>query len=407
MMCAMKSAFTIIKGGGVTSAKGFTACGVAAGIKANRDDMGLLVSATPATVAGLFTSNKVAAAPVVLDSKRVAKGKAQAIIVNAGCANACTGKEGYADAVEMASLGAKALGIREGLVLVSSTGVIGRRLPMQRVASGIGIGSMALSRKGGDAFAKAIMTTDTVDKQCAVAFKVGGKAVTVGGCCKGAGMIEPKLATLLTYLTTDAALSPPLLSKALRTAIGASFNRITVDGDQSTNDTALLMANGASGATIKTAQDLRAFTDALRHVCLDLATKIVKDGEGATKFVTVAVEKAASAEDALRAAKAVANSPLFKTACFGGDPNWGRVICAVGYSGAKADPEKIRISFDDICVYDKGKIADAATNARLATVMKQKAFTVTIILGEGRFDDTVYTCDFSYDYVKINGDYTT
>jgi len=407
MIYTMKTTVTSLKNGGVTSAKGFTACGVAAGIKANRNDMGLLVSDTPASVAGFFTSNKVAAAPVVLDRKRIQKGKAQAIIVNAGCANACTGKDGYKDAVKMSSLGAKALGIREELVLVSSTGVIGRRLPMERVASGIGIGSMLLSPKGGDAFAKAIMTTDTVDKQSAISLKIGGKTVTLGGCCKGAGMIEPKLATMLAYLTTDAAISPALLSKILRDAINASFNRITIDGDQSTNDTVLMMANGASGATIKNAADVKTFATALQHVCRELAQKIVKDGEGATKFVTVAIEKAASADDALKAAKAVANSPLFKTACFGGDPNWGRVICAVGYSGAKANPEKIKISFDNICVYDKGKIADAATNSKLAKVMKQKAFTVTIILNEGRFNDVVYTCDFSYEYVKINGEYTT
>ncbi|MCL1857236.1 MAG: bifunctional glutamate N-acetyltransferase/amino-acid acetyltransferase ArgJ [Kiritimatiellaeota bacterium] len=396
-----------IKNGGVTSAKGFKACGVAAGIKADRDDMGLLVSESPASVAGVFTSNTMAAAPVTLDRKRVRRGKAQAVIVNAGCANACTGKEGYRDAVRMASLGAKALGLRDTLVLVSSTGVIGRRLPMQRIAAGIGIGSMALSPKGGDAFAKAMMTTDTVDKQAAVSVTIGGKRVTVGGCCKGAGMMEPKLATMLAYLTTDAAVPPKKLAMILKEAVNTSFNRITVDGDQSTNDTVLLLAGGASGATLKTANDVRIFTTAVKAVCECLARKIVEDGEGATKFVTVNVRKAATAADALTAAKAVANSPLFKTACFGGDPNWGRVICAIGYSGAKAHPAKTRIHFDDICVYDCGTVADAATNATLAKVMKQKAFAVTVTLGMGRHDDTVYTCDFSYDYVKINGDYTT
>ena len=396
-----------IKNGGVTAAKGFKACGVAAGIKANRNDMGLLVSDVPASVAGFFTSNAMAAAPVILDRERVATGKAQAVIVNAGCANACTGKGGYQDAVRMALIGAKALGISEASVLVSSTGVIGRRLPMERIAAGIGIGSMALFPKGGDAFAKAIMTTDTVDKQAAVSVTIGGKRVTVGGCCKGAGMIEPKLATMLAYLTTDAAVSPQRLSAILKGAINKSFNRVTIDGDQSTNDTVLLLANGASGAAIKTAEEVRIFSGAVEAVCKCLAQKIVKDGEGATKFVEVNIRKAASADDALKAAKAIANSPLFKTACFGGDPNWGRVICAVGYSGAKANPEKVQISFDDVCVYDKGKIADAATNAKLAGVMKQKAFSVSVVLNEGRHDDTVYTCDFSYDYVKINGDYTT
>ena len=396
-----------IKNGGVTAARGFKACGVAAGIKANRNDMGLLVSESPASVAGFFTSNTMAAAPVILDRERVKKGTAQAIIVNAGCANACTGKDGYKDAVRMALLGAKALGIPEMSVLVSSTGVIGRRLPMERIAAGIGIGSMALSSKGGDAFAKAMMTTDTVDKQAAVSVMVGGKRVTVGGCCKGAGMIEPKLATMLAYLTTDAAVPPQKLSAILKGAIDMSFNRVTIDADQSTNDTVIMLANGASGVAIKTAEDVRTFSDAVKAVCKCLAQKIVEDGEGATKFMEITVRKAANADDALGAAKAIANSPLFKTACFGGDPNWGRVICAVGYSGAKANPEKVQISFDDVCVYDKGKIADAATNAKLAKVMKQRAFSVTVTLNEGRHDDTVYTCDFSYDYVKINGDYTT
>lgn len=405
----MKYDLEWLEGGSVTSPRGYRACGVAAGIKVGRNDMALLVSDAPASVAGLFTSNKVAAAPVVLDRERVAGGIAQAVVVNAGCANACTGPEGYEDAKQMAHLTAQALGLRDALVLVSSTGVIGRRLPMERIGAGIRLAAAALSRQGGDAAAKAILTTDTVDKQAAARLDIGGKAVAIAGMCKGAGMICPNLATMLAYLTTDATVAPEHLHAALKAAVDKSFNRITIDGDQSTNDTILLFANGAAGADDLTPShhDWPRFVDALSAVCLKLATKVVQDGEGATKFVTVHVEGAASQPEALDAARAVANSPLFKTACFGGDPNWGRVICAVGYSGAQVDERKTQILFDDVCVYDKGRIADEATNAKLAEVMRRKAFTVTVNLNLGKGADTVYTCDFSYDYVKINGEYTT
>jgi glutamate N-acetyltransferase/amino-acid N-acetyltransferase len=405
----MKHDYEWLEGGSVTSPQGYRACGVAAGIKVGRNDMALLVSDAPASVAGLFTSNKVAAAPVVLDRERVASGTAQAVVVNAGCANACTGPEGYEDAKQMARITAQALGLRDALVLVSSTGVIGRRLPMDRIAAGIQLAAGSLTRHGGDAAAKAIMTTDTVDKQAAVRLVAGGEKVTIAGMCKGAGMICPNLATMLAYLTTDATIAPEHLHAALKAAVDKSFNRITIDGDQSTNDTVLLFANGAAGGEALTPShhDWPRFVDALRAVCLKLASQIVQDGEGATKFVTVHVESAASQPEALDAARAVANSPLFKTACFGGDPNWGRVICAVGYSGAQVDERRTQILFDDVCVYDKGRIADEATNAQLAAVMRQKAFTVTVKLNLGNGADTVYTCDFSYDYVKINGEYTT
>lgn len=405
----MISKFKWIDNGGSTSAKGFKACGVAAGIKANRTDMAMLLSDRASTCAGLFTSNRVAAAPVVLDRERAAKGKCRGVVVNAGCANACTGQKGFADAVEMARLAAETVGIPEEEMLVSSTGTIGRRLPMQRIADGIKLAKDALSYDGGAAAARAIMTTDTKPKEVALKVKIGGVDVTIGGMCKGAGMICPNLATMLCYITTDAAVGAKDLRAALKAAADNSFNRITVDGDQSTNDTLVVFANGAAGGKVLTPaqDDFALFTEALSEVAKALAMKIVEDGEGATKFVTVAVEKAASDEDALRAARAVANSPLFKTACFGADPNWGRVICAVGYSGAQVDDMKTEIYFDDVCVYDKGEVADATAQAKLAEVMAQRAFTVTVKLNLGEGADAVYTSDFSYDYVKINSEYTT
>lgn len=405
----MNSDFKWIDNGGVTSAKGFKACGVAAGIKANRTDMAMLLSDRASTCAGLFTSNLVAAAPVVLDRERAATGKCRGVVVNAGCANACTGSKGFTDAVEMARMAAEAVGIAENEMLVSSTGTIGRRLPMQRVAEGIKLAKDALSYDGGAAAARAIMTTDTVPKEVALKVNIGGVDVTIGGMCKGAGMICPNLATMLCYITTDAAISAEDLRAALKVAVEKSFNRITIDGDQSTNDTLIVFANGAAGGAVLTPphEDFTLFTEALSEVAKTLAMKIVEDGEGATKFVTVAVEKAANDADALRAARAVANSPLFKTACFGADPNWGRVICAVGYSGAQVDDMKTEIYFDDVCVYDKGEVADATAQAKLAEVMGQRAFTVTVRLNLGDGADAVYTSDFSYDYVKINSDYTT
>jgi glutamate N-acetyltransferase/amino-acid N-acetyltransferase len=405
----MSSNFKWIKNGGVTSAMGFKASGVTAGIRANRADMALLLSDAESTCAALFTSNRVAAAPVVLSRKRVATGNCRGVIINSGCANACTGRQGFEDAVEMARLAADAVGIPEEMMLVSSTGTIGRRLPMQRVARGIELAKAALSCDGGSDAAKAIMTTDTVPKEAALKVRIGGSDVTIGGMCKGAGMIYPNLATMLCYITTDAEINADDLHEALKVAVNKSFNRISVDGDQSTNDTLVVLASGASGGRVPTPphSDYDVFVDALSAVAKALATKIVEDGEGATKFVTVAVEGAVSDEDALMVARAVANSALFKTACFGADPNWGRVICAAGYSGAEIDEMKAEIFFDDICVYDKGDIADEHAQGKLAEVMKQRAFTVTIKLNLGTGSDCVYTSDFSLDYVKINSEYTT
>ena len=401
---------TTVKNGSVTTPLGFKACGVAAGIKAGRDDMAIVYSAVNATVAALFTSNKFAAAPVVLDRERVKSGIARAIVANAGCANAGTGPEGMEDAKEMAAEAARALDCPEKMVLVASTGVIGRRLPMDRIRTGIRAGAAALSRKGGAAAAKAILTTDTREKRACVRLDVDGIPVTIAGMCKGAGMIEPNLATMLAFLTTDANIpDAKLLRSALKKAADKSFNRVTVDGDQSTNDSLFLLANGASGAPEldESHPDWPAFQEALDAVCLSLARQIAADGEGATKLVTVRVCGAKTDADALRAAKTIANSPLCKTAWFGGDPNWGRILSAAGDSGIALDPMKARILFDETVVYDRGRIADQATLTILEAICSHKTFAVTVDLGLGSGDETVYTCDLSYDYVKINGEYTT
>lgn len=405
----MSASYQWIHGGGVTSPKGYRASGVAAGLKVGRTDLALLLSDKPARCAALFTSNNVPAAPVLYDKPLAAKGRCRAAVINVGCANACTGEPGRADAQRMGEAAAAAVGIPVDQMFVCSTGTIGRRLPMDRILEGIPRAAAALSRGGGADAAWAILTTDTVPKQAAVRFTVDGRTYRVGGMCKGAGMICPNLATTLIFLTTDAPVSAANLRKAIRAGVEHSFNRITVDGDQSTNDTLLLLANGAAGgpALKPGAPGWEAFLEAVSAVQLSLAQQIVRDGEGATRFVTVAVEKAATPKDALAACRAIANSPLFKTACFGGDPNWGRVISAVGNSGAKCAELETEIYFDDVCVFNKGTIADARANEALSAVMAQRAFTVRVVLNQGTFADAVYTTDFSYEYVKINGEYTT
>lgn len=396
--------------GGVTAAQGFRASGVEAGIKyKSRKDMALLVSDVPVATAAVYTTNKVAAAPVQVDRERTVTGIAQAVVINSGCANACTGETGLANAREMARVTAEALGIDERLVLVCSTGVIGVNLPMDRIAAGARLAAGALSREGGHDAACAIMTTDTVDKQVAVELEIDGKTVCIGGMCKGSGMIEPNMATMLGFVTTDAAVHPKALDQALREAVEVSFNRVVVDGDRSTNDTLILMASGVAGNTLLTPYhpQWQYFVDALMTVCLELGKKMVLDGEGATKFVTVRVKGARTDEDAQKAARAISKSALVKTSWFGLDPNWGRVIAAVGYSGADVDDQKAQIFYGDVCAYDQGRVADPALLKTMQDVMRKRAFDVTVDLHLGNGADTVYTCDFSYDYVKINAEYTT
>ena len=369
----------------------------------------MLVSDVPAVAAGMFTTNRIQAAPVRLCRDRVRRGRAQAILVNSGCANACTGTHGWTDACRMATMAARALDIREPDMLVCSTGTIGIPMPMDRVEAAIPKLVDGLNRKGGDAAARAIMTTDTVDKQEALEFRVNGKTVRIGGMCKGAGMIEPNMATMLAFLTTDAAVAPGALKQALRDAVNRSFNRITVDGDQSTNDTILFLANGMAGnRVLKPGHPAwRLFCEAVQTICLRLACRLVKDGEGATRFVTVCVKGAASDADAQKATRAIANSLLVKTSWFGADPNWGRVIDAVGYSGARVEESKVDIRYDRLRAVRSGQKDARTPLSDLEKVLRQQSFTVEVDLHLGRGTDTVYTCDCSVEYIKINAAYMT
>ena len=398
--------------GGVCSAKGFRAAGVAAEVKyKGRNDVALIVADEPCAAAALFTTNKVAAAPVVYDRSVIKGGRIQAILANSGCANACTGEQGLADARLSALVTAGELGIDPHHVLVASTGVIGRRLPMDRLLAGMKLAKKALGRTaahGLDA-EKAIMTTDTRPKQACVSTTVGGKKVVVGGMSKGSGMIEPNMATMLGFVTTDAAVSPRMLRRALQLAVGKSFNRLVVDGDESTNDSVFLLASGKAGnrEIDKPGKDFDAFLEALESVCVSLARQMATDGEGATKFVTVTVKGAKTERDAERAARAVAKSPLAKTSWFGKDPNWGRVLAAVGYSGAEVSDMQAEVFYERAWAFRRGQIADEAQLAKLAKVMEKDEFTVTVDLHLGKYESSIYTCDFSLDYVHINADYTT
>lgn len=401
----------IVKGG-VCSAKGFRAAGVEAAIKyAGRKDVALIVADFPCAAAAVFTTNKVAAAPVIYDRVIAKGGRLQAILANSGCANACTGERGLKDAELSALVTAAELGIDSSLVMVASTGVIGRPLPMDRLLDGMRKAKAKLGRTaqhGLDA-EMAVMTTDTRPKQACVKTVIGGKRVTIGGMCKGSGMIEPNMATMLGFITTDAAIAPAMLKRALVIAISQSFNRVVVDGDESTNDSVFLMASGLAGnpEIRKSGEDFRAFADALTTVCVSLAKQMAADGEGATKFVTVTVKGARSEADAARAARAVAKSPLAKTSWFGKDPNWGRVLAAVGYSGAEVTDMKTEVFYDREWAFRKGQVADAAQLERLQKVLEKSEFEVTVDLHLGKGESCIYTCDYSLEYVHINADYTT
>ncbi len=395
--------------GGATAPKGFKASGICAGIKVGALDLALLVSETPAVVAGCFTTNAVQAAPVNLCKTVLASGKASAVVVNSGCANACTGSAGRVAATEMGTATAVALGLPAGDVFVCSTGTIGKPLPLEKICTALPEAVAALSTDGGGQAAKAIMTTDTVDKQMAVSVQIGDTTICVGGMAKGSGMIEPNMATMLAFLTTDAAVCAESLQSCLSAVVAKTFNRISVDGDQSTNDTVLILANGRSGCSVldHTHPDWGRFVDAVFTVSLALAKKIVKDGEGATKFITITVAGAVTDADANVAAKAIANSLLCKTAWFGEDPNWGRVIAAVGYSGAQVDPDLIDIAFGDVVAVKCGQMADDVSFSMLEAVFAKKAFEIGVDLNLGDGIETVYTCDCSYEYVKINAEYMT
>jgi glutamate N-acetyltransferase/amino-acid N-acetyltransferase len=387
--------------------QGFSAAGIAAGLKrSGKLDMMLVVSDRPTACAGVFTTNQVKAAPVTLAQEVVKRKTARALVVNSGNANACTGARGMRDAKTMAALTAKRLKVKPAEVLVCSTGAIGKPMPMNTVKAGIEKLPGALSTAGGAAAADAIMTTDTRKKTGTVRLVIDGKPVILTAFAKGAGMIEPNMATMLGFFFTDAAVDAKALQHALKQAVDASFNRISVDGDMSTNDTCLLLANGAAGNNNLTTKhrDWPTFTAALHVLALDLAQRIARDGEGADKLITVIVKGARTDAEADAAARSVANSMLVKTCWHGDYPNWGRIMDALGYSPAKVDQDKVDIFYDKLAAVRKG-IATKTSVKSLSKVQQQERFTITIDLHLGKGEATVYTCDCSEEYVKINVDY--
>ena len=387
---------------------GFLFSGVSVGIKqVGKRDFGLIYSETPCSVAGLFTTNVVKAAPVRLDMERLKGGRAQAVVVNSGNANACTGNRGLKDARRIATRVAKELKIDEALVFLSSTGVIGVPLPVRKMEGAIPDLVRALSPEGWMETVEAIMTTDTFPKVETSSCRIEGRTVKLAGMIKGAGMIRPNLATMLSFLVTDANIEAALLQQMLREASEGSYQRITVDGETSTNDTVLLLANGraAHRRLSRMDRDARIFQEMLSKLCEHLAKSLVKDGEGATKFIEIVVEGARDGEDARRAAYAVAHSPLVKTAFFGEDGNWGRILCALGHSGARIDPERIDVSFDRMAIVRNGTGVGGRREAAALRVLKKKSFTVTIDLHQGKGRFSLFTTDLSLDYVKINASY--
>jgi len=385
---------------------GFKAAGVASGLKKNgQKDLGLIYSQVPATVAGLFTKNRVKAAPVLLDMELIKSGVCQAVIVNSGNANCCTGEQGMRDARTMTSLAASELGISNDLVFVASTGVIGAPLPIEKIKTAVPDLVGSLQPEGISDLARSIMTTDTVPKTASAQGVVEGKTFTVTAVAKGAGMIRPNMATMLCFVCTDVGASPEILKETLVKASDRSFNRITIDGDTSTNDTVLVMANGMSGAVIRSLADKKIFQKVLNEIFLYLAKQLIRDGEGVTKLVEIMVRGAVSDSDARKVADTVAHSPLVKTSFFGEDANWGRIVGAVGRAGAKVDPDKIDIYFDDVQMVKAGMGCGKAVEAEATKVLKKSEFVVTVDLNMGRGSGLMYTCDFSVDYVRINADY--
>ncbi|HVF12031.1 MAG TPA: bifunctional glutamate N-acetyltransferase/amino-acid acetyltransferase ArgJ [Actinomycetota bacterium] len=386
--------------GGVSAPRGFLAAGVASGIKTSgKEDLALLMSEKPASVAGVFTTNLAAAAPVQVCRERISSGIAQAVIVNAGCANACTGQKGLQDAFAMADVAAAKIDVAPELVLVCSTGLIGSYLPMEKVTLGIAELVGRLSQDD-SAAALSIMTTDTVPKTCALEHSDGW---SIGGMAKGAAMIAPNMATMLAFITTDAIVEPRVLQASLKEAVDVTFNAITIDGDTSTNDSVLAFANGAS----EIEPGPEDFFPALLSVCRTLAEKIVADGEGATKFVRVRARGAATEEDARRAARAIAESTLVKTALFGQDPNWGRVVAAVGKAGVAADYSKMSVTINGLSVLNEGVPAGAGVRAQAKAGLADPEITLVCDLYAGEFSAEVLTTDLSTEYVLLNSEYET
>ncbi|MGD0152958.1 MAG: bifunctional glutamate N-acetyltransferase/amino-acid acetyltransferase ArgJ [Thermacetogeniaceae bacterium] len=397
--------------GGITAPQGFKAAGVVAQVrKKGRRDLALICSEVPAVAAGLFTRNLVKAAPVILSQEHLANGRAQAIVANSGIANAYMGAQGMADARRMADVAAESLDVPVADVVVASTGVIGEPLPIMKIEAGIRDAAANLTRDGGGNAAEAIMTTDTAPKEYALKFSLGdsGPVITIGGIAKGSGMIHPNLATMLSFLTTDAAVDRGALEAALRYAADRSYNAVTIDGDTSTNDMVVILANGQAGNVSITAgsDEFITFRDALAAVCIELAKMIAHDGEGATKYMEVRVRGAQSEQGALQIARTIAGSNLVKAALFGEDANWGRIITAAGYSGVLFDPERVTIWIGDL------KMADGGTGLgfdeeRAKEILEGREIEISLDLHQGDAEGVAWGCDLSYDYVRINANYRT
>ena len=402
--------------GGVCAAQGFKAAGIHVGVKTHanwKKDVALIVSDVDCAAAAMFTTNAVKAAPIHIDKKHLADGKARAIIANSGNANACA-PHGEENAIKMCQAAAKAIGCKPEDVLVSSTGVIGQTINVQVIEDGVPelYGALAHSAEASDAAAHAIMTTDTEKKEVAVETVIGGKVVRMGGIAKGSGMIHPNMGTMLCFLTTDCAISPEMIKTALLETVNVSFNRISVDGDTSTNDSCIVLANGMAGNPVITEKggDYAAFLEALQALCMTLAKKMASDGEGAKHLITCNVQGAAGEQSAETIAKSVISSTLTKAAIFGADANWGRVLCAMGYSGEEFDPDKVDVHFasaaGDIEVCHQGRGLDFDEDLA-KKILTEHDIEINITMGEGSGSCTCWGCDITYDYIKINGDYRT
>ena len=396
--------------GGITTVPGILASGIAAGIKpSGKKDLALVYSSAPARAAAVFTRNQVKGAPVLVSQEHLRDGRAQAILASSGCANVCTGEQGLKDAREMTRIVGELLRVSPRQVLIAATGVIGQHLPMDKVRAGLPRLVKGLSPQGGRHAAEAILTTDTVPKEAAVRLEVAGRPVTIGGIAKGVAMLEPHLATMFCFMATDAMVAGDALHAVLQRAVDRSFNRITVDGDQSTSDTVAVVANGlAENASLERGgKGLRQFARGLEALTTRLAKLLVEDGEGATKLVEIRLRGARTRREALLAARSVANSPLVKTALNGGDPNWGRIMMALGKSPARVVGERVAIAIGDEAVVERGVQKPGARLDRIREIMGRREYAITIDLGLGRGEDYVWTSDLSEEYVRINAKYTT
>jgi len=398
--------FELIPSGGVSSASGFLAGVVHAGIKSTDElDLAILCSEVLCTATGVFTTNQIKSAPIILSRRHIAKGQAQAVVVNSGCANACTGGQGLADALEMANLAAARLGLSPEHILVASTGVIGVPLPMDKIKTGIL--EIKPTRGGGQDFCRAMMTTDTRPKEIAVQVDAGGAKFTIGGAAKGAGMIHPNMATMLCFITSDAAVSAEFLPVALQKAIDCSFNMVSIDGDTSPSDCAFLLANGLAGNEPIGFDNGDDFQEALNAVCTHLAKSIARDGEGATKLIEITVQGAADQAGARQAARTITSSPLVKAAIHGNDPNWGRIVAALGRSGAAVSEDKLGVYLNDVCIMKQGRPTSFSKQEMISALSNSDDVLIRLCLNLGDGQATAWGCDLSEEYVTINSAYTT